>query len=326
MLKIGSIQLNNPFLQAALSGYTDYPMRIIARRFGCPLTFTGVMLDRISLHPKAIKQTKFHCLDDEHPVAAQIFGHDPEIIAQSAAQFRRLGYDMIDLNFACPVPKVLRRERGGWLMRKPDIVRQAFLRTRETVDCPVMMKLRIGFDHSEAAREDFWQIVDNAVADGVDALGIHGRTVEQKYKGKADWSVIAEVKKKHPSLTLFGSGDLMDAPTILQRMQETGVDGVLIARGAIGNPWIFSDSIALWEGKSLPQPPSLPEQAEIMLQHYEMINQERPGRRGVSFFRKFSARFAHRHPERNKVLLDFMRVKEPQKLRDLINQWYIQYA
>jgi len=322
MLKIGSIQLENPFLQAALSGYTDYPMRILAKRFGCPLTFTGVMLDRISLHPKAIKQSKFHCRDDEHPIAAQIFGDDPKVIAQSAVAFRQLGYDIIDLNFACPVPKVLRRERGGWLLRKPDLIHEAFQRTRNAVDCPVMMKLRIGYDDSDAAKEDFWQIIENAFADGVDALGIHGRTVEQKYKGKADWSVLAEVKKKYPHLTIFGSGDLMDANTVMQRLRESGVDGVLIARGAVGNPWIFSECIALWQSQPLPEPPSLAQQAQIMLEHFEMIQKQRPGRRGVSFFRKFMIGYLRRHPQRKKALPDFMKVKDPLLFKQLIASWY----
>jgi nifR3 family TIM-barrel protein len=321
MLKIGTIELNNPFLQAAMSGYTDYPMRILARRFGCSLVLTGVMLDRISLHPKAIKQSKFHCRADEHPIAAQIFGDNPEIIAQSAAAFRKLGYDIIDLNFACPVPKVLRRERGGWLMRKPGIVREAFRRTRDAVDCPVMMKLRIGYDGSEAAKGDFWEIIENASADGVDAIGIHGRTVEQKYKGKANWSVIAEVKKKFPHLMIFGSGDLMDAATVMERLRESGVDGVLIARGAVGNPWIFRECIALWEGRQA-EPPSLAEQAQIMLEHFEMIQKTRPGRRGVSFFRKFSIGYIRRLPQRKKALMAFMTVKEPDLLRELIATWY----
>jgi tRNA-dihydrouridine synthase B len=171
MVRIGTLQLENPFLQAALSGYTDYPMRILAKRFGCALTLTGVMLDRISLHPKAIKQSKFHCRPDEHPVAAQIFGDDPQVIAQSAVAFRNLGYDMIDLNFACPVPKVLRRERGGWMMRKPYIIREAFQRTRDAVNCPVTMKLRRAYDDTDAGKEDFWTIIDNASTDGVDAIG-----------------------------------------------------------------------------------------------------------------------------------------------------------
>jgi tRNA-dihydrouridine synthase B len=311
MVRIGTLQLENPFLQAALSGYTDYPMRILAKRFGCALTLTGVMLDRISLHPKAIKQSKFHCRPDEHPVAAQIFGDDPQVIAQSAVAFRNLGYDMIDLNFACPVPKVLRRERGGWMMRKPYIIREAFQRTRDAVNCPVTMKLRRAYDDTDAGKEDFWTIIDNASTDGVDAIGIHGRTVEQKYKGKADWSVVTEVKKKYPHLTIFGSGDLMDAPTVMQRLHESGIDGVLLARGAVGNPWLFRECIALWA-----------EQSQILLEHFEMIQKIRPGRRGVSFFRKFMIGYLRRLPQRKKALLPFMTVKDPVEFRELIGSWY----
>jgi nifR3 family TIM-barrel protein len=321
MLNIGTLQLENPFLQAALSGYTDYPMRILAKRFGCALTLTGVMLDRISLHPKAIKQSKFHCRDNEHPVAAQIFGDDPQVIAQSAVAFRKLGYDMIDLNFACPVPKVLRRERGGWMMRKPYIIREAFQRTRDAVDCPVTMKLRRAYDDTDAGKEDFWTIIDNASTDGVNAIGIHGRTVEQKYKGKADWSVVMEVKKKYPHLTIFGSGDLMDAPTVIKRLGESGIDGVLLARGAVGNPWLFAECIALWQGR-LPEPPSLAEQAEILLEHFEMIQKIRPGKRGVSFFRKFMVGYIRRLPQRKKALLPFMTVKDPAEFRELVRAWF----
>lgn len=154
-IKIGTLELSMPFIQAALAGYTDYPMRHLARRFGCPLTFTGVMLDRIALHPKAMRQLKFLPHDGEHPVVAQILGDDPAIIAQAAAVFEQVGYAAVDLNFACPVPKVLRRLRGGFLMQKPDIIRQAVRLTRQAVACPISMKIRIGFDHSARVGRGF---------------------------------------------------------------------------------------------------------------------------------------------------------------------------
>lgn len=322
MLTIGTIPIDNPFLQAALSGYSDYPMRHLARRFGCALTLTGVMLDRIALHPKAIKQTKFHCGDDEHPIGAQIFGDQPDVLAQSAAVFQALGYDLIDLNFACPVPKVLRRQRGGWLMGKPSIVREAFRRTRDAVTCPVTIKLRIGLNHSDAALGDFWEIVENAAADGVDAISIHGRTVEQRYKGKADWSVIADVKRRFPTVRIFGSGDLMDAPTAIGRMQETGVDGVLFARGAVGNPWIFEQAIALWKGRTPPPPPTPTQQAQVMFDHLEMIQRVKPGRMGLSLFRKFAAGYCRLHPQRRKALCDFMTLKTMPEFQAAMTHWY----
>ncbi len=322
MLKYGSIQLDMPFIQAPLSGYTDHPMRILAKRFGCPLTFTGVMLDKIALHHKALKKLKFQPVETEHPVGAQILGDDPQVMAAAAAKFIETGYDLIDLNFACPAPKVLRRGRGGNLMKQPDFIRETFLRTREAVDCSVSMKIRIGYDHSEAAAEDFWTICENAAADGVDVLSIHGRTVCQKYRGKANWSLIAEAKKRFPNLTIFGSGDIMTPEIAIERLNETGIDGIIVARGAIGNPWIFRDIRALYNGQPLPTPPTLTEQGQTMLEHFEMVTETRSIVKAVPYFRKFMAGYCKRHPQRKKTLLALMACKTKEAVIETINEYY----
>ncbi len=322
MLKYGSIQLDMPFIQAPLSGYTDHPMRILAKRFGCPLTFTGVMLDQIALHHKALKKLKFHPLDNEHPVGAQVLGDDPKTMAAAAVKFIEIGYDLIDLNFACPAPKVLRRARGGHLMQQPDIIRETFLRTREKVSCPVFMKIRIGYDHSEAAAEDFWTICENAATDGVGMLAIHGRTVCQKYRGKANWSRIAEVKKRFPNLTVFGSGDILTPETAIDRLNNSGVDGVLIARGAIGNPWIFQDIRALYNGNPKPEPPTLTEQGQVMLEHFEMVTETRSIVKAVPYFRKFMAGYCKRHRQRKKTLLALMACKTKERVIETIKDCY----
>ena len=322
MLKLDSIQLDMPFIQASLAGYTDYPMRMLAKRFGCPLTFTGVMLDKLALHHKALEKTKFRPHDDEHPVGVQILGEDPDTMAQAALKFVEVGYDLIDLNFACPVPKVLRRGRGGHLMQQPYLVREAFRRTRRLVKTPVFMKIRIGYDNTEAAKEDFWTICENAAADGVDMLAIHGRTVQQQYHGNADWAAIADVKKRFPSLTVFGSGDIMAPETALQRLKESGIDGVVIARGAIGNPWIFNDLRALWNGQPKPPPPSLQQQGRVMLDHFAMLCSEMPARKAIFSFRKFAAGYSRRHPERKKTLLALLQAKTKQAVIDIITDRY----
>ncbi|MCI0499489.1 MAG: tRNA-dihydrouridine synthase [Planctomycetales bacterium] len=322
MLKFGSVQLDMPFIQAPLSGYTDYPMRILARRFGCPLTFTGVMLDKIALHHKALNKRKFQPMDDEHPVGAQILGDDPGVMAQAAEKFIEVGYDLIDLNFACPAPKVLRRARGGHLMQKPSFIRETFLRTREKVNRPVFMKIRAGYDGSQAAEDDFWTICQNAAADGVDMLAIHGRSVVQKYRGKADWTRIAEVKKRFPSLIVFGSGDVLDPETALARLKNTGVDGVIVARGAVGNPWIFQEIRALWNGREKPQSPTLAEQGHLMLEHFEMICATRLEQKAVPYFRKFMAGYSKRHPERKKTLLALMACKTRKAVIAAIEERY----
>jgi len=311
-----------PFIQAPLSGYTDYPMRILARRFGCPLTFTGVMLDKIALHHKALKKMKFLPQDNEHPVGAQVLGDDPEVMAAAAEKFIEVGYDLIDLNFACPAPKVLRRARGGHLMQQPAFIRETFLRTREKVACPVFMKIRIGYDSSEASKEDFWTICENAANDGVDMLTIHGRTVSQKYRGKADWSMITEAKKRFPKLTLFGSGDILTPEIAIQRLNETGVAGIIVARGAVGNPWIFQDIRAFYEGKETPPSPTLTEQGNLMLEHFDMICQFRDERKAVPYFRKFLAGYCKRHPDRKKTLLALMACKTKQAVSEAIRDQY----
>ncbi|MFZ9033071.1 MAG: tRNA dihydrouridine synthase [Anaerohalosphaeraceae bacterium] len=324
MLHYGSIQLDMPFIQAPLSGYTDHPMRILAKRFGCPLTFTGVMLDKIALHHKALKKLKFQPVETEHPVGAQILGDDPAVMAAAAAKFIEVGYDLIDLNFACPAPKVLRRGRGGNLMKQPAFIREAFLRTREKVDCSVSMKIRIGYDHSEASQDDFWTICENAVTDGVDVLSIHGRSVCQKYRGKADWSLIAEAKKRFPNLTIFGSGDIMTPEVAIERLNETGIDGIIVARGAIGNPWIFQDIRALYNGDPKPEPPSLTEQGQVMLEHFEMVCEARSIQKAVPYFRKFMAGYCKRHPQRKKTLLALMACKTKETVIETIKERYRQ--
>jgi len=322
MLKLGSLKLDMPFIQAPLAGYTDHPMRILAKRFGCPLTFTGVMLDKIALHHKALKKLKFQPMENEHPVGAQVLGDDSDVMAQAAKKFIDIGYDLIDLNFACPAPKVLRRTRGGYLMRKPDFIRETFLRTRELVKTPVCMKIRIGYDRDPASEEDFWTICENAATDGVDMLAIHGRTVCQKYRGKSDWARIIEAKKRYPNLVIFGSGDVLSPETAVDRLNETEIDGIIVARGAIGNPWIFQEIRALWNGQEKPAGPTLQEQGRIMLEHFEMIRSTRPERKAIPYFRKFAAGYCKRHPERKKTLLALMGCKTEQDVKEAIKTCY----
>ena len=322
MLTLGGLKLDMPFFQAPLSGYSDHAMRILAHEYGAPLTFSPVMLDKISLHPKAVKKPIFQVHDNEHPVGAQILGSNPQTMAKSAAAFECIGYDLIDLNFACPAPKVLKRGRGGFLLQKPHTVMEIYHRVRQTVKCPVIMKLRAGFDHSESAQEDFWKICEYAAAENIDALVIHARTVAQRYRGKADWQIIAKIKRKFPNKKIIGSGDILTAETAIKRLKETNIDGILIARGAIGNPWIFAELKALWQKKSKPPEPSINEQGTIMSRHFEMICQTRPPRKAIPYFRKFLTGYCKRHPKRKIVQAELMAARDKEQLLTAIKKWY----
>ncbi len=322
MLKLGRLILNVPFFQASLSGYSDYAMRRLAIDFGAPLTFAGVMLAKSAAHPKVIRKSAFRPHDDEHPIGAQILGTDPQMMADAAKALVNIGYDLIDLNFACPAPKVLRRQRGGYLMNVPQTVMEIYRRVRESVDCPVLMKLRSGYCDSSDSRDNFWEIASQACADGVDALIIHPRSVLQKFKGLADWQVLAEVKRRFPQTTIIGSGDLFDAQKIAENMKAAGLDGVTIARGAIGNPWVFRNLRAIFEGKPLPQPPTLTEQGEVIIKHYELICQLYDIPKTIRYFRKFLVNYCKLHPERRKAQKALLAVRKQDELVLAIRQWY----
>ena len=187
-----------------------------------------------------------------------------ETMALAARDLVAAGYDLIDLNYACPAPKVLRRGRGGALLLNPDLAIDILRSVREAVDCPVMIKLRVGNDHDPQRQACFWEIVERSLAEGVDALVIHGRTVHEKYRGVADWSLLKRVKQTFPRATIVGSGDCFDAEETITRLQETGLDGFIAARGAIGNPWFFQELRALFAGCPLPASPDLSEQKEVI--------------------------------------------------------------
>ncbi|MHC4633720.1 MAG: tRNA dihydrouridine synthase [Planctomycetota bacterium] len=289
MLKLGDLTLNAPFFQAPLSGYSDYAMRKLAISCGAPLTFAGVMLAKSAIHPKILSKQIFMPQEDEHPIGAQILGSEAAVMAEAAKKLAQADYDVIDLNFACPAPKVLRRGRGGFLINQPEKAIEIFRRVREAVTCPVTIKLRTSFDDTQASREDFWQIASEASAEGVDALVVHGRSVAQRYKGPADWDVLAELKNKLPTTTVIGSGDLFDAEQIIGQMKSSRVDGVTIARGAIGNPWIYRDLKAVLKGKPKPSPPSLKEQGEMILKHFDLVCRLYPTIKAVRYLRKFLA-------------------------------------
>ncbi len=336
-LKLGSLTLDVPFFQASLSGYSDYSMRTLARRFGCPFALTDVMLAKSAAHPAVLAKACFRPGEDEHPVGAQILGKTPATMAKAARALVAVGYDVIDLNFACPAPKVLRRGRGGALLNHPDLVISILKAVRDAVHCPVLMKLRIGMNHTSQSQDHFWEIVTRSIEQGVDALVIHGRTVSERFRGKANWDAVAAVKTRFPAATIIGSGDVFDPATAVELLRKTGLDGFVVARGAIGNPWIFRDLRCIWKNRPLPAPPDLTEQRLIMLEHLDRIlaspnaksrvrgsrlPQPNPEKWGIGYFRKFMVYYVRRHPQRKQVMQTLIKAKTRAEVEAGINAWY----
>ena len=327
-LHLGPLFVGFPVVQAALSGYSDWPMRVMAKRHGAPYTLCEVMLDRFLLTVKQTKKNRhfLHLSDEEHPVGGQLMGADPQQFGPAALRLVEAGFDVIDINFGCPVKKVLGRCRGGFHLGQPQVAIDIVRRTRDAVPnhIPVTVKMRRGIDDSQQSRDHFFEILDGAFAAGVAAVTVHGRTVVQRYVGPSRWEFLQQVKKHVGNHTILGSGDLFTAADCLNMIQQTGVDGVTVARGAIGNPWIFCQARALADGKPLPSPPSLAEQREVILEHFQLAEEVYgPERCGIPM-RKFGIKYSSLHPKWKLVREEFARVKNLNDWRVVLDRWYSQ--
>ena len=324
MLKIGPIQLDTPFTQAALAGYSDLPMRRIARRYGAAYALNEVVLDKLVNQRGKKRNEILGVAGDDHPIGGQLMGAEPDDFAPAASAMAEAGYDVIDLNFACPVKKVLGRGRGGHMLSQPDRALEVIRRVRDAVGAthPVTVKMRRGLDNTEQSRRRFFEILDGAFETGIAAVTVHGRTVKQRYIGPSDWSFLEEVKRRVGDGVIIGSGDLFSAEACMRIMRETGVDGVAIARGGIGNPWIFRECVALWRGRRLPAPPSIEEQRLAISTHWEGAVDFYGDRLAAKIMRKFGIKYSEHHPRSPEVRDAFIAVKTAAGFADVLDKWY----
>ncbi len=325
-LRIGHVELASPAVQAALSGYSDWPMRMISRRHGAAYAVDEVMIDRFVLNQRRSRfRTKhhFHLTDEDHPVGGQLMGADPELFGPAAHRLVEVGFDVIDINFGCPVKSALGGCRGGYHLGHPATALEIISRVREVVpsEKPVTVKLRRGIDETAASRDRFFEIVDGAFALGVAAITVHGRTVEQKYIGPSRWDFLRDVKRHVGQRTVIGSGDLFSAEACMRMMSETGVDGVSIARGSIGNPWIFAQFEALRRGEVLPLP-TVREQGVVLREHFAFACECYDARRSVRQMKKFGIKYARLHPEYADVRDAFVSVAASADWLNILDRWY----
>jgi tRNA-dihydrouridine synthase B len=322
---IGNVPIDFPVVQAALSGYSDWPMRVIARRLGAGYTLGEVLLDRfivqVSQGSKARRYIR--TTNEEHPVGAQLMGAEPADFPPAAIKLAEAGFDVIDLNFGCPVKKVLGRCRGGFLLSTPPAALEIVARVREALPphIPLTLKMRRGLDDSQQSRDNFFTIFDGAFRLGAAAITVHGRTVKQRYVGPSNWDFLREAKRYAGERIVLGSGDAFTAADCLRMLVETGVDGVTAARGAIGNPWIFQQARALAAGLPL-EHPSLAEQRDVMLEHYRLAEQTYGYSRTCGHMRKFGILGARMHPQHKAVREAFVAVKTRDQWHAVVKEWY----
>jgi nifR3 family TIM-barrel protein len=268
MLKIGTLTLKNRLIMAPMAGITNPPFRRIVRRLGAGLAVTE-MVSAVGLsrnHEKTVRYLKSD--PEEKPLSVQIFGADPQIMAMAAEIAIQKGADMVDINMGCPARKVIKNGSGGALLKNPASVHRMVTTVRKACTVPLTVKIRAGWSEEEA---NFLEIAHIIADCGADAVTVHPRFVKQGFSGQADWRIIRKVKEKLP-IPVIGNGDVFKPELALQMRKETGCDGVMIGRGALGNPWIFRHIPDLEKGLEV-RPPELSERKEVILSHFTHLSQ-----------------------------------------------------
>ena len=323
MPHIGPIKLSQPFCQAGLAGYSDRAMRVVARRRGCPYAVTEALLDTILVNGGLGLRKSIDINDDDHPVAGQIIGSEPATMAKAACLLQQAGYDVIDLNFACPVKKIKNKARGGHMLMDVPRAIAIVKAVRDALpsSAVITVSLRRGFDDSAESHDRFEQIMETIWSHDYAAVRVHARTVEQKYLGASKWGFLREVKQRWPDRTILGSGDVFTAEDVVKMLRETGVDIVWIARGAIGNPWIFEHAAKLLSGDPI-SPPSIHAQRDALAEHFaiamEIHGEQLAGRR----MRKMGIKYSRFHPQSADVKNDFINVRSLRDWTAVLEKYY----
>jgi hypothetical protein len=267
---IGSLQLDNPLILAPMAGITSLPYRRIMKSFGAALVFTEMISANGLIRDGRKTFELLHSCQEEAPLGVQLFGDEPEILAQGAAMIAdaRVGA-LLDINMGCPVKKVIRSGAGSALLKEPRRVAQILSAVRAAYRGPLTIKIRSGWDSDSL---NYIEIGRIAESEGVDAITLHPRTRSQAFSGKADWRQIGELKAEL-KIPIFGSGDIFTAEDGLNMLRQTACDGLMIGRGAYGNPWLFRDILTqLKGGESIP--PTAAEKLEIAIQHLEFYREQ----------------------------------------------------
>lgn len=277
-LTIGNATLDNPVVLAPMAGVTDLPFRILCKEQGAGL-LTTEMVSAKGIYYNSKNTEKIMTVEDrERPVALQLFGSDPVIMSEMAKRIEERNFDILDINMGCPVPKVVNNGEGSALLKNIPLAYEILHAVVRAIQKPVTVKFRKGFLNGE---EQALELAKAAEEAGVSAVTVHGRTREQYYSGKADWDIIRRVKEL-VQIPVIGNGDIFSAEDAKQMMEQTGCDGVMIARGAKGNPWIFRETISYLEMGEKPKPPTKEELVQTILRHAVMqveLNGELAGMR-----------------------------------------------
>ena len=281
-LKIGNTELPGICILAPMAGVSDLPFRLLCREQGADLVCMEMVSAKAIAYHNRNTEKLMQIDPGEHPVSLQLFGSDPELMAEIAKEIEERPFDILDINMGCPVPKIVGNGEGSALMREPALVERIVSSVSRAVKKPVTVKIRKGFDDDHVNAVEIARIAE---ASGAAAIAVHGRTREQYYSGTADWEIIRQVKEA-VSIPVIGNGNVDSPQKAKAMLEETGCDGVMIGRAARGNPWIFRQIKEYLENGRLTDPPSLAEIHEMMLRHARMQVEYKGDYTGIREMRK----------------------------------------
>lgn len=313
-LQIGSLTLDNNIILAPMAGVTDLPFRLLCREMGAGLVCMEMVSAKAIYYNNKNTEGLLEVHPKERPASLQLFGSDPEILSEMAKRIEERPFDILDFNMGCPVPKVVNNKEGSALLKNPKLVEEILRGLVKAVKKPVTVKIRKGFDDAHVNAVEIAKIAEDC---GVAAIAVHGRTREQYYSGKADWDIIRQVKEA-VKIPVIGNGDVVSPQTAKALIDQTGCDGIMIGRGAQGNPWIFREIRQYLEEGVLPSAPSSKEKLELVLRHADLQLQYKGEYTGVREMRKHLSWYTVGMPGSAKFRQQINSMETMEELRDSI--------
>ena len=299
-----------------MAGVTDLPFRLLCKEQGAGLLCMEMVSAKAILYNNKNTEALMAIDDREPPVSLQLFGSDPDVISEMAKRIEERPFSILDINMGCPVPKVTGNGEGSALMKNPKLVEEIITKTARAIRKPVTVKIRKGFDESHVNAVEIAKIAE---ASGAAAVAVHGRTREQYYSGKADWDIIRQVKEA-VKIPVIGNGDVTSAESADAIMRETGCDGVMIGRGAQGNPWIFHQILHWMETGEHEAKPTLEEVKQMILKHAALLVQEKGVYTGMREMRKHVAWYTTGYPHSAKLRARVNEITSLEELTGLLEQ------
>lgn len=314
-LKIGNVSLDGNIVLAPMAGVTDLPFRLLCKEQGADLICTEMVSAKGIFYNNKNTEDLLRIDDRERPVSLQLFGSDSDIISEMAKKIEHRNFDILDINMGCPVPKVVNNGEGSALLKNIPLAAKIIEKTVKAIDKPVTVKFRKGFGADEVQAIEMAKAAEAA---GAAAVAVHGRTREQYYSGKADWEIIAKVKDT-VSIPVIGNGDIFTPEDAKNMMEQTNCDGVMIGRGAQGNPWIFHQIKTYLETGMVPEKPPFSEVCRMILRHAKMQIEWKGEKRGMREMRSHAAWYTAGYPHSASLRRAMNTVETYEQLEELFS-------